>query len=460
MISGSDDCIVRNNYFEHNIRGMTAWNSPNVLITNNTFHRQLHTSITLQGASGFDLQNSVAEKNTITNTALYPVYGVRTDGVYQGIGINVAGTAYTVRQNRVENSSHAGIVVTGDGKHLIENNVVRNAMLLLNDGGAIVLGSDGNQLRGNFFLNSFGNVDDGSNGCGSLNQEPCSHHSTYGMGIGANNNLKDNVIEGNTVANNAHQGIRLNAFLNTSVRNNVVYNNDRNQIVIEDKKGPSRNNVIEDNIVFALTPEQKGMELTNTTNHGTFSNNFYCNPFSDIILVKDKNQYALKHWQAKFPSDDQNSQWCEFNFGEYHAYNVSSAEASLIVNSTFETTVENWNGSGSAEISYDATQAQMDGGSLKAVYSGSKNANVIPKSFGLVAGKMYRLQFNVIGNGFGTIQLRINDTNAQEDAILKESYFAYDQTRKDYELFFESETNTQRRKSFSSPLKRMPTLTG
>jgi parallel beta-helix repeat protein len=432
----SNDCIVRNNHFEHNVQGITTWNSANLSITSNTFDNQLNSAIGLNSADDFDVQNSVAEKNTVTNTALYPLYGIRYDGVYQGIGISVFGQAYTVRQNTTENSSHAGIRISGKGLHLIENNVVRNAMLLLNDGGATVISSDGNQIIGNFFLDSVGNVDE-SNGCAHTNSLPCPHHHTYGMGIGANNTLKDNVIEGNTVANNAHEGIRLNSFTNTTVRNNIVYNNQKNQIIVEDIYGSkiSNNNVIEDNIIYPLSPEQPGLTLTNLTNHGNFDNNYYCNPYSEIVLMRDKKRYALAHWQSIFAPYEQSSRWCGITASEYSVSNVGT---NLIQNSTFDADVSNWKGSGASDIFHDTT----DGGRLKAVYSGTGEAKVMPKSFALTTGLYYRLTFSVVGNGFGTIQLRINNTDPNNRSILKERFFAYDQNRKNYEMFFQSPITT------------------
>ncbi len=77
-----------------------------------------------------------------------------------------------------------------------------------------------------------------------------------------------NVIEGNVIANNRDMGIRLNAFTDSIVRNNIVYNSDSG-IAVQDKKGPSQNNLIENNVVYALHPEQLGLVLTNDTNHAT-----------------------------------------------------------------------------------------------------------------------------------------------------------------------------------------------
>ncbi|MDM8563864.1 right-handed parallel beta-helix repeat-containing protein, partial [Candidatus Marithioploca araucensis] len=361
----------------------------------------------LQASTGLDVKNSIAEKNKIPNTALFRGYGRMDRGVYQGVGIAVFGKAYIVRQNIIERSSHAGIKLKEDGYHLIENNIIRQSLLILNDGGAIVIGADGNIIKGNLLSESVGNIDE-SNGCASLGNTPCSKHDAYGMGIGANPEFRDNVIEGNTVFNNSDQGIRLNSFINTVVRNNVVYNN-ANQIVIEDKKGPSYDNVIENNLVYSLTPDQRGIQIIDTTGveHATFDNNTYCNPYSEVVFEKNMQRYSLSHWQNDFSPNDANSKWCKANFEEYAVSNVNTG---LIINSTFDTDISEWNRSGSVTVSHDPSKAEMDGGSLKAVYGGTNNANVLPNLFDLVENQRYRLKFSVIGNGFGTIKMRINKT--------------------------------------------------
>jgi parallel beta-helix repeat protein len=436
-IGGSDNVIVRNCAFEHNLIGLTTWNTADVLISNNTFMRHLKTGIGLQASTKFEVKNSVIENNHISHTALYPLYGERSDGVYGGIGISVFGKAYTVRQNTVENTGWTGIYLKDKGHHLIENNVVRKSLLLLNDGGAIGIGSDGNTIRGNFLLETVGNVDE-SNGCGSTNKTPCMHHPSYGMGVGADNNFKNNVIEGNTVANNQHQGIRLNAFINTTVRNNTLYNNHKNQIVIEDKKGKSRNNVISGNIIYALGPDQMGVKLTGKTNHGSFEENYYCNPYSEVVFIRDNKRYALPHWQKAFPKYDKTSKSCGHHFTEY---TVTQVGDSLLNNATFDLDVSDWKGSGASTISHDS--AAMEGGALKSVYKGSKNANVIPNSFELAANQVYRLQFSVMSNGFGNLQMRINHAEPKTAwQILKERFFAYDTGRKDYETFFTAPITT------------------
>ncbi|RKZ71875.1 MAG: hypothetical protein DRR19_32315, partial [Candidatus Parabeggiatoa sp. nov. 1] len=432
----SDNITVRNCHFEYNTKGVSVSKGADVLITGNTFLHQLSVAIGLSAPSEFDVKNSTAEKNQITNTGMFPLYCSRYNGTCYGMGINVFGTGVTVSQNIIENTGWNGINLKAGGHHIIKNNVVRNALSLLNDGGAISIASDGNIIQGNFLLDTIGNVDE-SNGCASTNRTPCSKHPTYGMGIGSDSKFRDNVIEGNTIANNPDMGIRLNSFINTTVRNNIVYNNDP-QIVIQDKKGPSYDNVVEGNIIYSLHPDQIGISLTNDTNHGTFDNNVYCNPYSEVVLKRDGKKYSLAHWKDEFSAYDQNSKWCVLPAEPAEEYTVSNVGANLILNSTFDADVSNWGGN----IFFDANKAEMEGGSLKAVYNKvSGNMNIIPNAFDLVENQLYRLKFSVIGNGFGRFRLRINDVSSGTNT-LKESYFAYEKNRKDYEIFFQSPVTT------------------
>ncbi|HHB92421.1 MAG TPA: right-handed parallel beta-helix repeat-containing protein [Thioploca sp.] len=426
-VNSSDNVVVQNCRFEYNMKGLSAWNSANLLVTNNTFNNQLSVGIGLNAAKNFDIKNSIIEKNNITNTGMFPLYCKRYNGVCYGIGISVFGKAFTVRQNYLENVGWNGINLKAQGNHIIENNVIRKALSLLNDGGAIVISSDGNIIRGNFLLDTIGNVDE-SNGCGSTVKTPCMHHPSYGMGIGADSNFKNNVIESNTIANNNHQGIRLNSFVNTTVLNNIVYNN-KNQLIIEGKKGVSKNNTVEGNLFYALEPDQIGLQITNEGNNGSFNNNLYCNPYSKVTFIRNKKPYSLAHWQQEFSTQDQNSIQCNINFSEYNATNIG---ANLIINPSFNTDVSDWKG----PISHE-------NGSLKMEFK-KGTANVIPNTFQLLENQWYRLKFKVIGDGFGNIKLRFNDTKPDTTwRILQERFFAYSKVSQQYEMFFKSSITTE-----------------
>ena len=86
------------------------------------------------------------------------------------------------------------------------------------------------------------------------------------------------------------------------------FKNSSRQIVIEDIYGDQKsyNNVVENNIIYSLHPEQYAVQLTKDTNHGLFENNYYCNPYSKVVFVRDAKRYSFEHWQEAFPDYDQN----------------------------------------------------------------------------------------------------------------------------------------------------------
>ncbi len=428
----SANITVQNCLFKNNTTGLYSWNIADVHVVGNTFDHQLKTGMVLQAASGFDVKNSVAEYNQITNTGMYPGYGVRFDGVYQGLGISVFGKAQTVRKNYIDNTSHAGIDLKDGGYHWIENNVVTRALQILNDGGAIVISADGNTIKGNILVESLGNTDE-SNGCGSTASDPCMHHPPYGMGIGANSNYKNNLIEGNVIANNTDMGIRLNSFKNTIVRNNVIYNNDP-QIAIEDKHGASSNNTVENNVIFSLHPNQIGLSLTGSKEHGKFDSNYYCNPYNQAVAIRDGERYSLARWQAEFSKFDKQSLNCDDQFS---LYKYRDASDNLFQNQTFDSDITGWKGA----VSHDAGNSGLDGGSLKFTLAGS-NGFVSHSGLALEEGQFYRFTFSVIANDFGTLKMRLNDIDSDNRAILDEMHVPVDTQRTEYEFFFQSPRTT------------------
>lgn len=430
-INTSANVSVKNCHFELNVVGLSVWNAQNVQISENTFNYNLMQAIVLQSASTFNVGNSLINKNIILNTGMFAGYGRRTSGTYQGLGISVFGKAFNVKENIIKNTSHAGIDLKDSGTHLIENNIVLDSLLLLNDGGAIVMGASGNQIRGNFLLDSLGNVDE-SNGCSSTNSTPCSHHSTYGMGIGANPTYKDNVIENNVVANNPDMGIRLNSFTNTKVINNLVFNNDP-AIVLEDKNGASTGNVVENNTIFSTHPNQLGLSLNTTTNQGIYRNNYYCNPYSDLAIIQANQRYSLTHWQQL--GFDALSKKCDVRFPEFL---TTALDANQIKNPFFNQDISNW----SNTKSFLDTTNQLDGNSLRVEYPNDNAAiNISPNILNIEQNQWYKLAFSVKGAGLGDIQLRGNNIQPTPWVILEERFFAILPERHDYSWVFQAKQN-------------------
>ena len=93
------------------------------------------------------------------------------------------------------------------------------------------------------------------------------------------------------------------------------------------------------------------------------------------------------------------SSFCDnIDFTEFIEYNTNSTDSNMITNSTFDTNVDGWGPSSSSNKEWDASKPEMDGGSIKLIYSGPSALNAIPNTLSVVKDQWYRLRFSVIAN--------------------------------------------------------------
>ncbi|MCP4697804.1 MAG: hypothetical protein GY862_13270 [Gammaproteobacteria bacterium] len=438
-LNSSAHVTVQNCHFEHNTVGLSSWNINAAQIINNTFNKQFKNSINLNASSDFDVEGTTAAGNVVLNSAMYPVYGIHKEGVYNGIGINVFGQNHIVRDNWVKNTAWVGINVQGNGAHVIQGNIVMDTLLLLNDGGSVIVMSSDNTITDNILLNAWGNTDE-SNGCASTSKTPCSKHSSYGMGIGSNPEFNNVRIENNIIAFNRDTGIRLNSFSNATVTGNTVFDSDPG-IVVQDKNGPSANNLVTGNRIFSLHPDRLALSLTNAAEHGIFDANFYCNPYSELLIQRDGQHYSLGHWQQRFAPLGGHSTSCGWIFPEY---TYTQKGGNLIANGDFSIDISGWSPTADPQrLFLETARAEMDGNSLRVQYPGDGKAlNVSAGSFTVQQGQWYRLAFSLMADGYGDIRLRGNRTKP-EYVILHERNFALTPGRRDYEWFYQSPESTE-----------------
>jgi len=438
-LNNTANITLRQCHFEYNPVGLSSWNINAAQIVHNSFNHQFKDSILLNASKDFDVQGTTIASNLVLNSAMYPAYGKRWEGVYNGIGINVFGQNMIVRDNWVKNTSWVGINVQGNGGHLIQNNVVMDTLQVLNDGGSVFVISGNNQIIGNVLLNAWGNVE-ASNGCGTTSSTPCFKHPSYGMGIGSNPKFDQTRIENNIIAFNRDMGVRLNSFTNTNMTGNIVFDSDPG-IVVQDKNGPSSGNVVTSNQIFSLHPDHLGLTMTNDTPHGTFDGNLYCNPYGELVVQRDGQRYSLGHWQQSFAPLGGHSSNCGWTFPEY---TFTAQGDNLIANGTFDADFSGWSPAYNPErLFLETARAEMDGNSLRVQYPGdNKNLNVSMGSFTVQAEQWYRLAFSLMADGFGDIRLPGNRTQPSYD-IWHERYFALTPGRRDYEWFYQISENTE-----------------
>lgn len=439
-LNSSARVTVRQCHFENNTIGLSSWNINAAQIVHNSFNYQLRDSIGLNAAKDFDVQGTTVAHNTVLNSAMFPAYGKRWEGVYNGIGINIFGQNMTVRDNWVKNTSWVGINVQGNGGHVVQNNVVTDTLQLLNDGGSVIVMSHRNQILHNILLNAWGHVE-ASNGCSSTNRTPCSKHSSYGMGIGSNSGFDQTHIKDNIIAFNRDMGVRLNSFTNTEMTGNTIFASDPG-IAVQDKLGPSNNNTVTQNQIFSLDPDNFTLYLTNDTAHGTFQENLHCNPYSELLIMRDGRRYGFEHWQNSQAPLGRNANHC--SAWRYPVALHTAQGENAISNGNFDADITGWSPSYDPQrLFHEPNRADMDGGALRIVYprGDNKNLNVSAGSFSIRQGQIYRLAFSVVADGFGDIRLAGNRTRP-EYAILHQRYFALTPQRRDYEWFIQAKEST------------------
>ena len=430
---GNGPIIIRHCDFKHNGNGITWWNAANIIVSENTFdHHLTKTFVLKHDLTSFDLKQAIIEKNTITYTAMYPGYGARFKGIYEGPAIDAAGQGYIFRQNVIDYSSWVGIGIGAKGGHTVENNVIRHTLALLNDGGAIHISSNNNIIRGNFLADTIGNVDE-SEGC-YLGNNPCYHLPSFGMGIGAEPNASNNLIENNTIYNNGDNGIRLNVFKNTMVKNNTLYNNGRAQIYFD--KQPADNNVVENNIMYSLTTNQVGLSFpASSEGQGNqFDNNYYCNPYREIVFNPSA---SLELWQQRHPQYEVHSRQCSERF-DCQITNTNSADA--VLNATFDDNKSVWGD----KTNFEPDPVGLDGGSFKMTFADGQSKTIGTPRFNLVAGQLYLLRFSIIANKLGVINVVVSDAPKGESSQLLQDWqsFAYGTQRREQQMLFTSPQST------------------
>ncbi|MCP4709615.1 MAG: right-handed parallel beta-helix repeat-containing protein, partial [Planctomycetes bacterium] len=433
-INQCNGAIIRNNAFRHCLdKGINMeWNSSDQQFTGNVFDDMLNFAIVWNSQSSFDVGTSLIENNTILNTAMIPGYG--GDGVTQSIAIRVMGQGVQIRSNTIDSTGYVGMILSSSG-HIVEYNTITNSLQTLDDGGGILVGSDNNQIRYNYIASSWGNRGPSS---GTNNG---SYFRQMGMGIFFLSNLTGNVVEGNIVVDNVDFGIYPDRAGSTIISDNVCYNNRYQLYMTSSGSG----NTIEDNVFYSLAPDQICMRVDGDVDYGTFDRNYYCNPYSSVVIEEKDSpygypRYSLAHWQSQYPLRDQNS---VDNLVDFSFYAVTGSSGNLITNSFFDTHISGWTDSGPVTISHSAAR-MLDGGSMQGTYSGSGTGNIRPSAdIGLTQDQFYRLRFSGLADDFGNWRITFFDqTTSPGWTILNQTYYAMSITRQEYEFFFQSPVTT------------------
>jgi parallel beta-helix repeat protein len=313
-INQSDQISIRNCRFEnigHTGVNM-AWNSRDLVVENNQFSDILEFGIKFIATTSDGGWNPGASRftgNLLRNTATIAGYG--GSGVAVACGIRTYGVrGLTINGNRIEGTGYVGIHLEGGG-HLVENNQISRALLTLDDGGGIFVNSPDNIIRANIVTDTRGNrgPSSGTHNGGNFD------NNQMGMGIFFQPDLSGNVVENNTFANNRSHGIYPDQAINTSISDNICYNNgsgayNGSQLYLTGSSNVSHNITLAGNILVASAADQDTMRTDTAFAIGSYNNAVHCNPYKAQSIRNGGAELTLAQWQTSGSARDAGAIGC------------------------------------------------------------------------------------------------------------------------------------------------------
>ena len=418
----------------------------NSIYSGNTVMRTMGTGMSLIET------NSVVENNTFQDIAMQPGLGENAFGYF---GLYILGNGNTVRSNDLENVGYSGIFI--EGNTVVEKNVVRNAVAILNDGGGIYFdNATGALIQDNIVLDLLGDVT--SSG---LSQIIC-HGIFFGNAV-----INNIIVRRNTVVGCIGSGIFVDHTMVSTgiqVRDNVMFNN-RAQLSITDYSnynGPGAsppyyvgqyNDVYTGNIMYSVSPDQYCMEQfnmhssSNIVEFGSFSNNRYFNAYNEMsirVARVGSNQviYSLERWQFE-RGQDQGSTRHPLRQELFEV--VEELSANMVPNGDFNTNVSSWSGWPSqGQVTHD--NAMLDNGSLKVNFTNGSTSPEFylrhnPTAASVQSGFWYELRYTVQTvpgiHGNLRVEFKGQSQNGSPNSIASR-VVPFDSQRRDLKMVFQS----------------------
>lgn len=409
--------------------------------------------------------NSTFAHCTLTDIALHPGLGESNWGYF---GIRSTGSGMTFTDNEVTGTGYIGMVIEQDA--LIERNVVKQALAILNDGGGIAIdNADGLVMRNNLVMDMVGNTE-------SVAPEHTSFFPIcHGIYFG-NISIKNTLVQHNTVANCLGSGIHVDHTMvstGNQIKDNVLFNNTV-QLSISDFSNcngpgatapyhvPAFNDVYTGNVMYALSVDQLCMRQyhvysANWVDYGTFNNNYYFNPYNDRSILQF-NTYAgvmkyfsLERWQAE-RGEDAGSFRSPKTMSPYEVTDVLSAN--LVPNGSFAYDVNGWSGwPAQGQITHD--YGQLDNGALKVHFTNNNTYNEFTLKHSQTAnvqnGQWYRMRFSIQSTMQGEVKAGFKGLTQQTGPQMVASRFIpFSPVRRDVTLFFQSDLTDQGNCTFTN----------
>jgi parallel beta-helix repeat protein len=412
----------------------------NIKIINNTFTDIGNNGIALGYSSSCTIKG-----NTLKKIALNAGMGGSGDWKYIGI---LGGLNSYIGTNTLDSIGYNGIYCqSGD---TVINNIVKNTCMVKDDGASIYsYKSDHVIIKNNIIINSIGN-----------GEATSKEQITYANGIYLDDSCSYVTLYQNTVIN-ADYGFFIHNSFNNTFDDNVLYNNRKAQLALQSdhsakKDFKTQGNNITGNVLYSLNPNQLCIYLYTyeniLTDFGTFDKNYYCNPYSEILVktisvpyypagtYQKFQTYRFADWKNIF-TNDISSITSKVAFGKY--YTAKAISANLISNSTFQNNINGWYswGSSNYSTSLDSTNLLMSGSSLKSNFSDftlNSIGNFANGNFPVVKGNYYKLVFKAISLKTSNLNFDITQNASPWKFSEINASFLLDRDTNNIEYIFES----------------------
>ena len=452
VILNHDNIVFSNLSFDGaNMQGFYINNSNNASITNSSIINSGVDGMTMDyPVNGLTVQNdSISYANDCAINCLYNASTgltiannvVTHIGLIPGMGINyngivANGSNMSIAWNTVKDIGYDGICFSGSPA-VVNNNFLDSFTLVLDDGGGIYTGGDQarREILNNIVLNGIGAP------AGTANPV-----ATNSVGIYADDNSHNILIQGNTVYNCSRAGVLLHNAANNSVRLNTLYANATQMQMDNDNSvyASLRNDTVTANLFFNQNSQQLTLSMQSLNNDfglaGILDSNYYASPLDTNGIIQTayngtNMNYNLAYWQSAYPNFDQASHPSAENIIPYIINSVSGVN--YFTNGSFTSNINGAYSDFSSSGSYSWSSGDLGAGGDYMVTSNG-HVNTYFSIPGIVAGQQYRIRFTAKSTSQNTIQMRFIENGGTYFSFGATKYFSVGPAQQNYEYVFTS----------------------
>lgn len=281
-----DNCDF-NRQYNHGINDKGRYNE----IKNCSFRGTGGIAVFVNGSG----RNTTIHHNVFRNIGPFRNHGIGTQINLSAISCAFVDSCY-IHHNDIDSTGYCGISADG-GYHVVERNIIKNAMLLNNDGAA--LKSYGGTSHHITFQNNFVSESNGN----TEGKDP-QDFTFLTPGIYFDFNVNNCLVKQNTIYNRSNKGIFMNSGTNTNTINeNVIYgfNYGLDFNGSPAQPTPMTGMEVKHNYFFAKDVDGLPIKIIDNTsgyNQGEIDSNYYFQPYntSQFAMLPPSNIISYDDW--------------------------------------------------------------------------------------------------------------------------------------------------------------------